>query len=177
MLHFVKNEDEVKITIAYGDSKWEASLDTTNEAGKNFYELLKEKKTIELTFNYNKDGFPMIETKHGFKLIDDDTEIPVLTNFKSYHIIADNANLGIFYNNFDSSIAIAAFEIGKLIGTPESLSNLASLPTEESPFKFVFSLDENQKETSNYNIDLLFLISSIIIIILLFVCLLSFLTK
>ena len=44
MLHFVKNEDEVKITIAYGDSKWEASLNTTNEAGKNFYELLKEKK-------------------------------------------------------------------------------------------------------------------------------------
>ena len=138
---------------------------------------LKKKKTIELSFSYNEDGFPMIDTEHGFKLIDDETEIPLLKDFKSYHIIANENMLGICYDNLDLQIVIAAFDIGKLIGTPESLSSLASLPTEESSFKFVFSLDENQKETSNYNIDLLFLISSIIIIILLFVCLLSFLTK
>ena len=184
MLHFVKNEDEVKMTIAseFLNIKLEASLDTTTEGGKNFYELLKEKKTMKLTFNISPLGilYASADNNEDFKLIAENTILSSLEGQETYSIFADNNGLGILLGDYSSDGMV----IGKVISTEESINNFMSsivlkvLNEGSSSFELEFALEENQKESNpKYYIDLLFLTSSIIIIILLFVCLLSFLTK
>ena len=65
--------------------------------------------------------------------------------------------------------------LGKMIVTSESLSNFISLVQglDIENLTLVYALEENQ----NYNINLIFFIMFIIIIVSLIVCLLSFLNK
>ena len=176
MLHFVKNEDGVKMTIACENSKVDAYLYTTNEVGKKFYELLKEKKTMELPFQ--PYIYPIIGVEYNdeknFRLIDDYNSLQSFEYLQAYHIYADNEYLCITIDRANENYKI--LEIGKMISTNDSITKFKNLinqlvESENNPiFNLVFALEEN-------NIDLLLLISFIIIIILLIVCLLSFLTK
>ena len=195
MLHFLKNEDEVKIALTFGESntKLEAFLYTTTEGGKNFYELLKEKKKMELSFLVDGGMLHASYDENSFNL-NVNTEIPSIESLSPFNIFLDKDGLGIsttylgknptYPDSQQSATSIEAMEIGYLIFSAPSYNELGFLvigrmgTNSEESIKFVFALNENQREsTSNYNVDLLFLISSIIIIILLFVCLLSFLTK
>jgi len=191
MLHFVKNEDEVKIALTFGESntKLEAFLYTTTEGGKNFYELLKEKKKMELSFLVDGGMLHASYDENSFNL-NVNTEIPSIESLSPFNIFLDKEGLGIsisyltYPDSQQYATSIEVMEIGYLIFSAPSYKELGILvmgrmgTLSGGPIKFVFALNENQREsTSNYNVDLLFLISSIIIIILLFVCLLSFLTK
>jgi len=177
MLHFVKNEDEVKMTISSGDAKLEASLYTKNEPGKKLYELLKQEKAMKLKFN--ADGTKLYANyDENFNLVDDTTQFTSL-NCDAYYIFANKDFLAISIAQINDFNDLDGIVIGKLISSPEFIleffSSLSMSLMLTSSADLVLALDE--ESTPNFNIDLLFLIISIIIIILLIVCLLSFLTK
>jgi len=183
MLHFVKNEDEVKITMSHGNSKLEFFLYTTNEAGKKFYELLKEKKTMELTFSFGTEERPFALASYeenNFKLIADDTEVPPMQNMGGSYLFANHDGLGMFFYEIqfgpESDRGFEAMIIGQCISTPESINNFFILNSEpnsvQDSINLVFALKENQGDY-DYNLNLLLLIILLIFIILLIVCLLS----
>ena len=189
MLHFVKNEDEVKMSITFEgkEIKFGVSLDTTTEGGKKFYELLKEKKKMELPFSLSREKLYTSFNKN-FELNDENTEIPSIETLPPLYIFVDQYGLGISLNPLGNNplspgvaiiTGIEVMEIGYLTVSAPSYYELRLLIMNytskgyEEPLSIEFALNSN----NNYNVDLLLLISSIIIIILLFVCLLSFLTK
>ena len=181
MLHFVKNEDEVRMIIDYEDLKVEAVLYTTNEVGKKFYELLKEKKTMKLTFNLE---FPFTfllasyDDEKNFRLVSEKTIVPSIEKLEPLHIVANQQGLGILLDSIGMGIYegeedfnLEGIVIGYILLAPKTSYQLfeAIYSTPQNSIDFALSLSS----TNNYNIDLLFLISFIIIIILLFVCILS----
>jgi len=176
MLHFVKNEE--KYFISYEDSKWEFTLNTKNEDSKLFYEKLKEKR-IELVFYFRANA------KSIFREYNDNFSLGIEFNDNNYgypeplNIFADYEELGIAGIAIeDADIRYKYSILGKIIGTPESLSDFSSLVSglaDEESITLVFEIKEVQKESNN--IDLILLIMFIIIIILLIVCLLTFLLK
>ena len=73
MLHFVVNEEKFFLRYNDGDQEWEITLDKNTIGGKALYEWLKDKKKIELAFqfhyetfknymysNYDKNNFPSL---------------------------------------------------------------------------------------------------------------------
>ena len=168
MFHFIKNEE--KLTISYGDSKWDFTLNTTNEYGKLFYDKLKEKKIIELKFQVYYSKFIASPYDDNFRLIKGLTLFKGSIPLGPYNIFAGDTSLGALGITFADYELEHIVIIGKIIGTSESLSNFSSLMSGLRSLTLVFTLEENQKESNlNYNIDLILLIMFIIIIILIFV--------
>ena len=144
MLHFVKNEE--KYFISYEDSKWEFTLNTKNEEANLFYEKLKEKNRIEINFSYKY----FKKEKAIFRFYDNNFSLNILNANdypEPYNIIADNEELGISIKDYNSEYTYSI--LGKIIGTPETLSEFSSLVSglaDLGSITLVFEIKEDQEE-------------------------------
>jgi len=145
MLHFVKNEE--KYFISNEDSKWEFTLNT-NEDAKLFYEILKEKKRIEIAFYYNSNEYSI------FHRYDDNLRLDITSsNYEEpfpLYIMADYENIMIAGNDVRDGAMNLYIKLGEIIGTSVSLpvSDFSSLISNlgGDTISLVLEIKEDQKE-------------------------------
>ena len=113
MLNFISNKETY--FIRFGEKKCEFTLNTTTESGKEFYNRLKQKKTIELTMEvhiysdvhyllkkYDKNFTPLISIQPTTMI--DFANFKIICNKEEFRIILPCYEK---FNNYE--------EIGKII--------------------------------------------------------------